>query len=161
MQLGSPASQRPRRRCYNRNSRVQQCRSASQRHPRRFAGSTRSAVMRSACNGSTATTVSHPLENLRRFCPCNVCGGRIDGEIPAASQRLAQLSRMGDSAMYPEWHDGHEKCCTRWTSYATSADAPTASKSQNARLQEAERPLNRVLSLRSCAGCADLRDSPT
>jgi DUF971 family protein len=54
----------------------------------------------------------YPLENLRRFCPCNICGGRIDGEIPAASQRLAQLSRMGDSAMYLEWHDGHETLYT-------------------------------------------------
>jgi len=54
----------------------------------------------------------YPHENLRRFCPCNVCGGRIDGEIPAASQRLAQLSRMGEAAIFLEWHDGHETLYT-------------------------------------------------
>jgi DUF971 family protein len=54
----------------------------------------------------------YPLDNLRRFCPCNVCGGRIDGEIPAASQRLAQLSRMGEAAIFLEWHDGHETLYT-------------------------------------------------
>jgi DUF971 family protein len=54
----------------------------------------------------------YPLENLRRWCPCNVCGGRIDGEIPAASQRLAQLSRMGDVAIFLEWNDGHETLYT-------------------------------------------------
>jgi len=54
------------------------------------------------------------LDILRRFCPCNVCGGRIDGEIPAASQRLAQFSRIGDAAVFVEWADGHE------TFYTTS-----------------------------------------
>lgn len=49
----------------------------------------------------------YPLDSLRRFCPCNVCGGRIDGEIPAASRRLAQLSRMGEAAVFLEWNDGH------------------------------------------------------
>jgi DUF971 family protein len=49
-----------------------------------------------------------PLENLRRFCPCNTCGGRVDGAIPAASQRLAQFSQLGDAAVYAEWADGHE-----------------------------------------------------
>ena len=54
----------------------------------------------------------YPLENLRRFCPCNVCNGRIDGEIPAASQRLNLFSRMGDTAVYAEWIDGHETLYT-------------------------------------------------
>lgn len=49
-----------------------------------------------------------PLANLRRYCPCNVCGGRIDGEIPAASQRLAQFSRLGEAAVFAGWADGHE-----------------------------------------------------
>jgi len=54
----------------------------------------------------------YPLENLRRFCPCNACGGRIDGEIPSASQRLAQLSRLGEAALFLEWNDGHETLYT-------------------------------------------------
>ncbi len=53
-----------------------------------------------------------PLENLRRFCPCNACNGRIDGEIPAASQRLNLFSRFGDGAVYIEWIDGHETLYT-------------------------------------------------
>jgi DUF971 family protein len=54
----------------------------------------------------------YPLENLRRYCPCNACGGRIDGEIPPASQRLAQLARLGESAIFLEWVDGHETLYT-------------------------------------------------
>jgi DUF971 family protein len=54
----------------------------------------------------------YPLENLRRFCPCNACGGRLDGEIPPASQRLSQLSRMGTAAVYLGWADGHETLYT-------------------------------------------------
>ena len=53
-----------------------------------------------------------PLESLRRYCPCNACGGRIDGEIPAASQRLAQFSQLGDAAVFAEWADGHETLYT-------------------------------------------------
>jgi DUF971 family protein len=54
----------------------------------------------------------YPLENLRRYCPCNACGGRIDGEIPPASQRLAQFSRLGEVAVFAEWADGHETLYT-------------------------------------------------
>jgi DUF971 family protein len=53
-----------------------------------------------------------PLESLRRYCPCNACGGRIDGEIPAASQRLAQFAQLGDAAVFAEWADGHETLYT-------------------------------------------------
>lgn len=54
----------------------------------------------------------YPLENLRRACPCLACGGHIDGEIPAASQRLAQLSRLGEQGVFLGWIDGHETLYT-------------------------------------------------
>ena len=55
----------------------------------------------------------YPLENLRRECPCKACGGgAIAGEIPAASQRLAQLSRLGEQGVFLEWIDGHETLYT-------------------------------------------------
>ena len=54
----------------------------------------------------------YPLETLRRYCPCNLCGGRVDGEIPAASQRLMQLSRLGDTAVFLAWADGHDTLFT-------------------------------------------------
>ena len=50
----------------------------------------------------------YPLENLRRYCPCNACGGRVDGEIPPASQRLMQLSRLGEAAVFLAWADRHD-----------------------------------------------------
>jgi len=53
-----------------------------------------------------------PLENLRRYCPCNACAGSVEGEIPSASQRLLQLSRLGEAAVYMEWVDGHETLYT-------------------------------------------------
>lgn len=54
----------------------------------------------------------YPYENLRRYCPCNTCGGRLEGEIPPASQRLAHLSRLGDKAVFLGWADGHETLYT-------------------------------------------------
>ncbi len=54
----------------------------------------------------------YPLENLRRRCPCVACRGHIDGELPPASQRLKHLARMGDSAMFIGWADGHETLYT-------------------------------------------------
>ena len=54
----------------------------------------------------------YPLENLRRYCPCNVCAGAAEGEIPNAAQRLLQLSRLGDVAVYLSWVDGHETLYT-------------------------------------------------
>jgi DUF971 family protein len=54
----------------------------------------------------------YPLENLRRACPCHACGGHIEGEIPAASQRLAQLSRLGEQGLFLGWVDGHETLYT-------------------------------------------------
>jgi DUF971 family protein len=53
-----------------------------------------------------------PLENLRRGCPCEVCGGNVNGEVPAASQRLKQLSRLGEAAVFLGWADGHETIYT-------------------------------------------------
>lgn len=53
-----------------------------------------------------------PLENLRRGCPCNTCDGAVEGEIPAAAQRLLHLSRLGETAVYLEWIDGHETLYT-------------------------------------------------
>ncbi len=54
----------------------------------------------------------YPLENLRRYCPCNVCHGAVQGEIPSQSQRLAQLSRLGEQAVFVGWSDGHETIYT-------------------------------------------------
>jgi DUF971 family protein len=53
-----------------------------------------------------------PLESLRRRCPCIACGGRVGGEIPPASQRMAQLSRLGTEAVFIGWADGHETLYT-------------------------------------------------
>jgi DUF971 family protein len=53
-----------------------------------------------------------PLENLRRHCPCHLCKGEVGGEIPAASQRLKQLSRLGEAAVFLGWAEGHETIYT-------------------------------------------------
>jgi DUF971 family protein len=53
-----------------------------------------------------------PLENLRRGCRCDACNGGVSGEIPPASQRLAQFSRLGDVAVFIGWVDGHETIYT-------------------------------------------------
>jgi DUF971 family protein len=53
-----------------------------------------------------------PLENLRRYCPCNTCAGELEGEIPPEAQRLHQLSRLGEVAIYLAWVDGHETLYT-------------------------------------------------
>jgi DUF971 family protein len=53
-----------------------------------------------------------PLEHLRRFCPCNECGGDVDGAIPDSHQRMLQLSRLGDSGLFIGWADGHETLYT-------------------------------------------------
>lgn len=54
----------------------------------------------------------YPLENLRRYCPCNACGGNIDGEIMENAQRMLRFSRLGDAAVYIGWCDGHETLYT-------------------------------------------------
>ncbi|MGZ3619638.1 MAG: gamma-butyrobetaine hydroxylase-like domain-containing protein [Candidatus Binataceae bacterium] len=54
----------------------------------------------------------YPLESLRRGCPCKACGGAIGGEIPPASQRLSQLSRLGEQGVFLGWIDGHETLYT-------------------------------------------------
>jgi DUF971 family protein len=53
-----------------------------------------------------------PLENLRRGCPCNRCGGELQDELAADSRRLLQFTRLGDTAVYLEWVDGHETLYT-------------------------------------------------
>jgi DUF971 family protein len=53
-----------------------------------------------------------PLENLRRSCPCNACAGAVEGEIAATAQRLLELARLGDAAVYFGWLDGHETLYT-------------------------------------------------
>jgi DUF971 family protein len=54
----------------------------------------------------------YPLENLRRGCPCEACKGTVEGEIPPASQRLRQFSRLGEAAVFIAWADGHETLYT-------------------------------------------------
>jgi DUF971 family protein len=53
-----------------------------------------------------------PLVNLRRHCPCLQCKGMVEGEIPAASQRLMQFTRIGETGVFIEWADGHETLYT-------------------------------------------------
>ncbi|HUO04582.1 MAG TPA: gamma-butyrobetaine hydroxylase-like domain-containing protein [Candidatus Binataceae bacterium] len=53
-----------------------------------------------------------PLENLRRGCPCDACKGAVEGDIPPASLRLSQFSRLGESAVFIAWADGHETLYT-------------------------------------------------
>lgn len=53
-----------------------------------------------------------PLENLRRACPCEVCRGAVEGEIPPASQRLHALSPLGETSVFIAWADGHETIFT-------------------------------------------------
>jgi len=52
------------------------------------------------------------LEGMRRGCPCIACGGRVGGEIPPASSRVSQLSRLGTEAVFIGWADGHETLYT-------------------------------------------------
>jgi len=54
----------------------------------------------------------YPLDNLRRHCPCDACGGAVEGDVPTASQRLERLSRLGEQAMFLSWADGHETIYT-------------------------------------------------
>jgi len=53
-----------------------------------------------------------PLENLRRYCPCNACAVAAENETSPTGQRLLQLSRMGDAGVYLAWVDGHETLYT-------------------------------------------------
>ncbi|MGH7815189.1 MAG: gamma-butyrobetaine hydroxylase-like domain-containing protein [Candidatus Binataceae bacterium] len=54
----------------------------------------------------------YALEHLRRGCPCEACGGAIEGEIPPAAQRLSQFSRLGETGVFIAWADGHETLYT-------------------------------------------------
>jgi DUF971 family protein len=53
-----------------------------------------------------------PLENLRRGCVCDACKGNVSGDVPPASMRMRQLSRLGDAAVFIGWADGHETIYT-------------------------------------------------
>lgn len=53
-----------------------------------------------------------PLENLRRHCPCLQCRGSVAGEIAQDGYRMTQLARLGESAVFIEWADGHETIYT-------------------------------------------------
>ena len=53
----------------------------------------------------------YPLDNLRRFCPCLVCDGSAK-ELSDNSSRLHHLVRLGDSAVFLAWRDGHETIYT-------------------------------------------------
>ena len=53
-----------------------------------------------------------PLENLRRGCMCDACNGNVNGEVPPASLRMRQLSRLGEAAVFIGWVDGHETIYT-------------------------------------------------
>jgi len=53
-----------------------------------------------------------PLENLRRYCPCLLCKGEVEGEIPTDAQRLRQLVRLGEESVFLGWNDSHETIYT-------------------------------------------------
>ena len=53
-----------------------------------------------------------PLENLRRACPCDACRANPAAEVAPAAQRLMQLSRLGEAAVFIGWSDGHETIFT-------------------------------------------------
>ncbi len=74
-----------------------------------------------------------PLANLRRYCPCNECGGETAEAIAPDRQRLLQLSRLGDNGVYLRWVDGHETLYTTAQMRATCRCAYCAG--------EPERPL--------------------
>jgi len=54
----------------------------------------------------------YPLENLRRYCPCERCHGAVEGAIAADSLKLDKLVRLGEQAMFIGWADGHETIYT-------------------------------------------------
>ena len=54
----------------------------------------------------------YPLENLRRHCPCDACKGEAGREVPLANQKLHQLARLGEAAVFLGWSDGHETLYT-------------------------------------------------
>ena len=53
----------------------------------------------------------YPLENLRRFCPCDSCKGDA-GHLPQTSQGLRQLTRLGEQSVFIGWNDGHDTIYT-------------------------------------------------
>ena len=53
-----------------------------------------------------------PLENLRRFCPCENCRGHFDGDLASEAQRMRQFTRLGEQAVFIGWIDGHETIYT-------------------------------------------------
>jgi DUF971 family protein len=54
----------------------------------------------------------YPLENLRRHCPCQACGGAMEKPLADEPHRLAQLARLGDTSVFLSWIDGHETIYT-------------------------------------------------
>jgi DUF971 family protein len=53
-----------------------------------------------------------PLDNLRRGCPCEVCNAQAEGTLAADALRMRQFSRLGESAVFLGWADGHETIFT-------------------------------------------------
>src|SRR5260370_32775980 len=49
----------------------------------------------------------YPLDNLRRWCPCDECGGDVGKDLAAESQRMRQFTRLGEQAVFIGWGDGH------------------------------------------------------
>jgi DUF971 family protein len=53
-----------------------------------------------------------PLDNLRLQCPCLKCKDEAKGKMSDDSRRLHQLIRLGESAVFLNWLDGHETIYT-------------------------------------------------
>ncbi|HYA35106.1 MAG TPA: gamma-butyrobetaine hydroxylase-like domain-containing protein [Candidatus Binataceae bacterium] len=53
-----------------------------------------------------------PLDSMRRWCMCEACKGKLEGELPEASKRLRQFTRLGEHAVFFGWADGHETLYT-------------------------------------------------
>jgi DUF971 family protein len=53
-----------------------------------------------------------PLENLRRYCPCDNCARTASQAIGTDGRRMRQLTRLGEQAVFIGWADGHESIYT-------------------------------------------------
>lgn len=53
-----------------------------------------------------------PLENLRRYCPCDNCTRTASQATSTDSRRMRQFTRLGEQAVFIGWGDGHESIYT-------------------------------------------------
>ena len=50
-----------------------------------------------------------PYRNLRRACPCELCGARgVDAPLASESERPVDFQILGERSLFIRWADGHE-----------------------------------------------------